>query len=59
MTVFDVVAGVAAGNLLAMSAFWGIRELIKADEGTGPWWAYGATLFPIVVIVAAFLAARA
>lgn len=58
MDVFDVAAAVAVGNILTLSAYWGVRELMHHESGdTAPWWALGATLFPLLVIAATLLVA--
>jgi len=47
----DLAVAVMSGNLLTLSAFWGVNQLNKTEKETGdaadgPWLAFGAVALP-------------
>lgn len=54
MDIYTVAMGVAIGNMLSVSMFYGFREMLNhSPGGSVPWWSLGAFILPIVFILLA------
>lgn len=55
MDIYNIVAGVFAGNLLTLAFVWGAQKFARAERDNDvPWLPYAAVMLPIIWMTAIF-----